>query len=497
MKNRMSTVVQHLRQAMLRCDWAGLDDGELLEHYRRHGNEDAFAALMRRHGPMVLGVCRRILRHPEDAEDAFQATFLVLIRKADAIVPCTMVGNWLYGVAYRIARKGQALAARRRRRERQVDQLPEAVLPLSESTHDLRPLLDRELCRLPEKYRAPVVLCDLEGKTRKEAANQLGWPLGTVSGRLVRARTLLARRLARQHPALPLAAVLAENAASTQVPGLIAGATRAALEGGTGTTAAGSALSARAVALAEGVLKAMFLEKIKFAVVMFLVLALAGLAVHSLAGPAASRAEEGPGRADRAAPPAAVGLRGTLESFEWSLVALDVKERTIQVRMLTNAHCMNSDDILFHQLEEQTTWSNTPIPMTPAGSRLGIDHLPVPEKAEIHIDSKEGTLAALQAGMRLTLKLAAGQPTVVCIDAHSVSSGGEAILKAVDVDAKTISVSLGGKDLTLTTSTDVLVLVNNGAKGGLASLERGMRVSLMLGVDKDRLSVKRILAKKE
>ena len=152
-------------------------------------DEAAFEALVRRHGPMVLGVCRRVLRNHHDAEDAFQATFLVLVRKAASIVPREMVANWLYGVAYRTALKARSMIARQRVRERQVTEMPEpeAAEP-DDCWRDLQPLLDQELSRLPDKYRVPIVLCDLEGKTGKEAARQLGWPEGTVASRLARGR---------------------------------------------------------------------------------------------------------------------------------------------------------------------------------------------------------------------------------------------------------------------------------------------------------------------
>src|SRR5262249_31988078 len=134
------------------------------------------AALVRRHGPMVWGVCRRILGNHHDAEDAFQATFLVLVRKAATIVPRDMVANWLYGVAYQTARKARAMAARRNSRERLVFPMPEAAAADGDGWSELWSLLDQELNRLPEKYRAPVVLCDLAGRTYKEAARQLGCP---------------------------------------------------------------------------------------------------------------------------------------------------------------------------------------------------------------------------------------------------------------------------------------------------------------------------------
>src|SRR5262249_33813498 len=146
-------------------------------------------------GPMVLGVCRRVLRHEADAEDAFQATFLVLVRKASSVRPRGMVGNWLYGVAHNTARDGKAMNLRRRQKEREVGTMPKQAPP--EAWGELQARLDLELAALPEQSRAPIVLCDLEGKTLREAARQLGWPQGTVATRLTRGRALLARRLAR------------------------------------------------------------------------------------------------------------------------------------------------------------------------------------------------------------------------------------------------------------------------------------------------------------
>ena len=175
-------------------------DGQLLEAYAASRDGAAFAELVRRHGPMVWGVCRRLLASREDAEDAFQATFLVLVRKPESVRPAESVGNWLHGVAVRAAQK--AAKAVFRRRERQVESLPEPETVAEGIWHDLIPVLDQEIARLPEKYRLLVVLCDLEGNTRREAATRLGWPEGTVAGRLARAREALARRMARHGPAV-------------------------------------------------------------------------------------------------------------------------------------------------------------------------------------------------------------------------------------------------------------------------------------------------------
>src|SRR5205823_6469758 len=174
----LSAVIQHLLADVAPAA-GGMTDGELLARFLRSRDEDALAALVQRHGPMVWGVCRRLLHSHHDAEDAFQATFLVLLRKAASVVPREMVSNWLYGVAHQTARKARATAAKRRARERQVGQMPEPVVTEQGLWRELRPVLDQELARLPDKYRVALVLCDLEGKTRKEAARQLGCPEGT------------------------------------------------------------------------------------------------------------------------------------------------------------------------------------------------------------------------------------------------------------------------------------------------------------------------------
>ena len=179
---------------------SGLSDGQLLDRFATgHGEaaELAFQALVERHGPMVLRVCRRLLDDPNDAEDAFQATFLVLLREADRIRERGSVAAWLHGVAARIAARAKVEAARRRRIERRGVRPAVGDADLAERL-DLESLIQHELARLPEKYRAPIVLCYLEGLTHEGAAEQLGWPVGTVRGRLARARDLLRARLTRR-----------------------------------------------------------------------------------------------------------------------------------------------------------------------------------------------------------------------------------------------------------------------------------------------------------
>jgi RNA polymerase sigma factor (sigma-70 family) len=262
----MNQVLWHLRgSARLPTD-ADLTDGQLLGRFISRRDDAAFAALVRRHGPVVWGVCRRVLGSHHDAEDAFQATFLVLVRKAASITARGLLANFLYGVAYRTAIKARAAAARRQARERQVERMPEPVTTPTLPS-DVEPLLDEELSRLPDKYRIPIVLCDLQGKTRKQAAHQLGCPEGTVAGRLARARTLLAKRLTRRGLVLSggaLAVCLAHGAASACVPGMVVAKTvRAASFFAAGKTAAPGLISAGAASLTEGVLKAMLMTKVK------------------------------------------------------------------------------------------------------------------------------------------------------------------------------------------------------------------------------------------
>jgi RNA polymerase sigma factor (sigma-70 family) len=274
---QMNGVLRHLRRAALRHDGGGMTDGQLLERFLTAREEAAFEALVRRHGPMVLGVCRRVLVGLHDAEDAFQATFLVLVRKASSIVARETVGNWLYGVAFRTAQKARAAAARRRVKEKQMCR-PEALE--EDVWRELRPLLDQELNRLPDKYREPVILCDVEGNTRKEAARRLGWPEGTLSGRLSRARVLLAKRLARHGLTLSggaVAVVLSQNAASACVPApLVSSTVQAAALVVAGHAAAG-VVSAPVAALTEGVMKAMLMTKLKIATAVVLAVGLLGV----------------------------------------------------------------------------------------------------------------------------------------------------------------------------------------------------------------------------
>lgn len=219
-----------------------MTDGELLERFVTGHDEAAFELLVRRHSRMVLGLCRRALRDGHEAEDAFQATFLVLVRNARSIRKRESVASWLYGVAQRVSRKAQARANTRafvHQSEVSVATGPDADPDRSE----LRPIVQDEVGRLPEKYRAPIVLCYFEGRSHEEAARQLEWPIGTVKGRLSRARDILQSRLVRRGVALALGLVafLEEEAKAAVPESLIETTVRAGvrLEAGTiGTSSA-------------------------------------------------------------------------------------------------------------------------------------------------------------------------------------------------------------------------------------------------------------------
>jgi len=257
-------------------------DAQLLDHFVARRDEPAFAALMVRHGPMVLCLCRQMLRDVQEAEDAFQAAFLVLARNAGSIRKRPSLSAWLYGVAYKVAARLRGRAERRRTLERpgfDLSSLPTAAQPIN---HDLRPILHEEIRRLPEKYRAPVVLCYLEDKTNEEAAEQLGWPVGTVKARLFRARQMLRLRLARRDMGAA-AAVLAgpalgsptRNTASVLPFLLIDSTLRAAMRLAT-NGAAGGLATARAMGLAKTVLAAMQLAKLKLTAVAVMALCVLG-----------------------------------------------------------------------------------------------------------------------------------------------------------------------------------------------------------------------------
>jgi RNA polymerase sigma factor (sigma-70 family) len=252
----------------------GMSDAQLLARFseaRDTQGEAAFRELIQRHGPMVMGVCWHILRRPHDADDAFQATFLVLVRKARSIRVRESLGPWLHSVAYRTALRARAQASRYQQTD--IEPRDKSVTPEDDVFRlDLRPVLHEELGRLPDKYRAPIVLCHLEGKSQEEAARLLDWPLGTVSGRLSRGRQLLKSRLERRGlaaPSLLLPAVWHELSSPVSISLIEAAAANAT------RFAAAQAVPASIHVLTRGVLRTMLLHNLQIASVAALVIAAA------------------------------------------------------------------------------------------------------------------------------------------------------------------------------------------------------------------------------
>jgi RNA polymerase sigma factor (sigma-70 family) len=337
----------------------GLSDAELLRRFVRRRDEAAFELLVWRHGPLVLGVCRRVLRDPHAADDAFQATFLALARKAGGIARGGAVAPWLCRVAFRVALRARAAAAKRPAREL-PDDLP-APEDGGPAERDWQPILDEEVNRLPERYRRPVVLCHLQGHTLAEAARQLGCPRGTVAVRLSRARQRLRVRLARRGVA-PAAALSGARACEGAVSATLV---RAAVRGAPGFalgTAAG-ALSPSVRNLTEGVLRAMLLSKIKLVAGVLMTVALAGAGAAWVA----HRAEAGTAPAGVAArtatppadaPPAPRGAPDRRAGDERAAADRRREELTKQLDRATDQLALTQAQVAKHEeqwLEELVT----------------------------------------------------------------------------------------------------------------------------------------------
>jgi RNA polymerase sigma factor (sigma-70 family) len=298
----LRNLVRRLPALLAGREMRGTSDGELLGRFAVARDEEACATLVHRHAGMVLGVCGRLLRHRQDAEDACQATFLVLARRAGAIRRQDSLPAWLHGVAYRVSLRLRASAARASARRTAAAEPTGPDVLASVSWQEAMQLLDEELDRLPQHYRAPLVLCYLEGKTQDEAARELGWALGALRGRLQRARALLRERLTRRGVTLP-AALFGVGLGSCAVPAaLTVSAVQAAGPFAAGLATAGGVVPSRVAALTEGVLQAMLLTKLKTAAAILLtVAALVGFAA---AATYPTRAGKPPAPTAKATPPA-------------------------------------------------------------------------------------------------------------------------------------------------------------------------------------------------
>jgi RNA polymerase sigma factor (sigma-70 family) len=459
-----------------------LTDEQLLECFLSQREEAAFAALVRRHGPMVLGVCRRVLKNGHDAEDAFQATFLVLLRKAASVVPRAMVAPWLYGVAYRTALAARTAAAKRRVKERETAR-PEGVEDRTE--WELRPVLDQELSRLPEKYRLPIILCDLEGTTRAQAARQLGWPEGTLSCRLARARGLLARRLVCRGLAFPgglLAVLLEQGSASACVPENLAVSTiKAATLVAAGRAATPGVIPTQVAALAEGVLSGMSVAKLKIATAAVLLLTALGVGTGLLthAAPAQSTAERSPEVQAESAQPDRVSLDRYVDSLTWLLTRVDVKKRTISASWMRSVgHSLGWNSTFMDFDDDAKT-------LEPLG-HFYLRDVPVAEGAKVFVDGQESRLEDLKRGMRFWVRMATGKSAIVLVDAYTQT----VIVKATDVQRNTITVVTMGKEVTVPVAKNArILLAYQRGEYKFTDLKPGMRVDLQIGVEGDKITV--------
>jgi RNA polymerase sigma factor (sigma-70 family) len=467
-----TTVMRQLRKCLLRREADGMTDGQLLECFLARGEEAAFEALVHRHGPMVQGVCRRVLRNTHDAEDAFQATFLVLARKGAQVRPRDRVGPWLHGVAYRTATKARALASRRKAREGRVCERPrlattEPVPP------DVLALLDQELSRPPEKYRLPIVLCDLAGQTRGHAARRLGLPEGTLSSRLARGRDLLRRRLCRRGVALALGLDVLFPQQAPAVPAPLASSTvEAAIP-----FAAGKALTGvvrqRVPALVEGVLRSMILTRFRLVAVVFLAVGAAGLALGGLAHraladkPTEARPAEGKGDKDKESGPSLAGVVSAVDADKGAL-SLRVQEDPARKETTEKKFDLARDAkvLLEHGLLKET---------------------------------KEGKLADLTPGTPVTVRLSVDRKTVVAVQVRGGTVHGG--VKSVDGARNTLTVVVKGEggpeEKTIELVKDAKVILDDGTarkndppkEGKLADLTEGTPVVLQLSGYDRKLAV--------
>jgi RNA polymerase sigma factor (sigma-70 family) len=320
------SVVRSLERLFGRGVATGLSESQLLERFVSNRDELAFEMLVCRHGPMVLGVCRRFLHDPNDVDDAFQATFLILVRKAGSLRHQDLLGNWLYGVAYRVANRARVLAARREARFRTADSRDVEIGTVEKSKTDAADAASQseasawlleEVHRLPESYRVPLVLCYFEGLTHEAAAERLGWPLGTVKGRLARARERLRIRLTRRGLALSATSLVSQL--SNEAQGAIVSPPLLRLTIQTGLAAASQAgrslvtligISLPVLSLSQGVLRTMALSQIQsLALPLLLAVGLASTGATVVAYQAEPSSPASPADSPVPAPALAVALQ--------------------------------------------------------------------------------------------------------------------------------------------------------------------------------------------
>jgi RNA polymerase sigma factor (sigma-70 family) len=330
-----NSILDHIRHLVGSVPAEALTDGQLLERFLTDRDETAVGVLVRRHGPLVLGVCRRVLHDAHTAEDAFQATFLVLVRKAPSLDRGRPLGNFLYTVAYRVALRARANALRRQRCEEQAARSRLQTDDETTSPSELVVALEAELHRLPERHRAPLVLCYLQGKTNEQAAQILGCPRGSMAARLDQARQRLRECLARRGFAVPsagIATLLAGATTEAAVPlPLLDNTVRAALWFAGEEVGSAGFVSTGAVALARGAFRAMFLNRLKVAGAVLLAVAMLGTGATMLLKAASPTSPPAQARTKRAEVPAAASDRGKNAALSYGQAYIALRRGTAPV----------------------------------------------------------------------------------------------------------------------------------------------------------------------
>jgi RNA polymerase sigma factor (sigma-70 family) len=470
-----------------------LPDRELVERFADRGDGEAFAALVRRHGAMVLGVCRRIIRHEQDAEDVFQAVFLVLSRKAGGLRRKEAVGPWLFGVAHRLAlRARQKGRQRQERAARAPDVIPND--PPDELTlREARAVLDEELARLPERERAPLILCYLEGLTRDQAAQRLGCALGTLKGRLERGRAVLERRLTRRGlgllGVLPTLVLTRESASATTA--LQTTTVEAALSF-VGRSVTGRAIPPQIAALAEGMLKPTLTGKPAIAAGVLLGVVACGLgagliSAHSDAmrsepsmtsTPAVARLENA-ATAGRMANPPAVEKQPPMapppaaSRAEKQAEAKQPAERVPQKKEAEPLPEVVNGVAKAVNAEQQTLL---------VSHRDGEDIFTAAAAAKIEIDGKAGELSRIPAGAEVSLTDFVGPKTAGKIQASGRMYHGNQV-KGVDAQKSTITIQDREPEKTLSVARDAMIRVDGKWGAKLAAVPRGSFVNVNLAAD--------------
>ena len=446
-------------------------DGDLMRRFVAGEDAKAFEGLVRRHGPMVFGTCRRMLRDRHDAEDAFQATFLVLLRKAGSVRPPERVGHWLYGVACRTAAKANTMKLRRRKREENAPPRVESMV--GDEREELRSMLDAELARMPERYRAPIVLCELDGMSRREAAAALQLAEGTLSSRLSRARDLLRARLTRRGLVLSAGALVAgltaeAASASASVPAALV------QSAATGTFAS-SSLSASSVMgsspdnvliLAKGVMKAMWISKLQTIAVTTVMLGTIGTGATVVTHHVIVREKEA-----AAAKTGKDGKPPSADTVNTSVSEIDPAAGTITAHLPSESGKKSPPTTL--KLEKD-------VPVELAGIVKG--DAPTP-----------GKLADVTPGTSVSLQLSSDKTTVTHILVQGEHLNGT--VKAVDAAAKTITVEKkdksGATERTAAVHADARIFFAGSGKSKseappsaqLSDVKVGARVSVSISAD--------------